>query len=68
MTTNLFNYSYLKLIEQAYGNLNSVNWEFYSRVLPIYDHAASLMTTETKMSKQKNVSDCYKILFRYIYF
>lgn len=52
---------------QAYGSSNSVNWEFYVKVLPIYEHTASLLIAETKSSKQKSVSECYKVLYGYLF-
>jgi len=52
-----------KLNKQAYEISNSVNWEFYLKVLPIYEHTVSLFI-ESKSSKQKTVSECYKVLFR----
>lgn len=59
-----FYYLFLKFIKQAYEKLNSVNWEFYSRVLPIYEHLAYLVIIETKSNKQKSVYECYESLFR----
>ncbi|XP_025408768.1 E3 SUMO-protein ligase RanBP2-like isoform X2 [Sipha flava] len=57
-------YEAISQICEAYGTSNSINWEFYSRVLPIFEHNVSLLIMETKTSKQKSVSDCYKSLFR----
>lgn len=59
-------FQHLKLNFQIYGNSNKVNWEFYSQVLPIYEHTATLLITETKASKQKSILECYKVLFRYL--
>lgn len=59
-----FYYLYLKCIHQAYEKSNSVNWEFYSRVLPIYEHMAYLVIIEKKSNKQKSGSKCYEVLFR----
>uniref|UniRef100_A0A2H8TIT0 E3 SUMO-protein ligase RanBP2 n=1 Tax=Melanaphis sacchari TaxID=742174 RepID=A0A2H8TIT0_9HEMI len=57
-------YETVSQICEAYGTSNTVNWEFYSRVLPIYEYTASLFVSESKTSKQKNVSECYKVLYR----
>lgn len=57
-------YETVSQICEAYGTLNTVNWEFYSRVLPIYEHAASLFIIESKTNRQKTVSECHKVLFR----
>ncbi|XP_022179674.1 E3 SUMO-protein ligase RanBP2 isoform X2 [Myzus persicae] len=57
-------YETVSQICEAYGTLNTVNWEFYSRVLPVYEHTASLFISESKTSKQKTISECYKVLFR----
>lgn len=50
---------------QAYGSSISVTWEFYSQVLPIYEHTAALIIMELKSSKKRSVFECYKVLFRY---
>ncbi|XP_025423662.1 E3 SUMO-protein ligase RanBP2-like isoform X3 [Sipha flava] len=57
-------YEAISQICEAYETSNSVTWEFYSRVLPIFERNASLFIMETKTSKQKSISDCYKSLFR----
>ncbi|XP_050526861.1 uncharacterized protein LOC126897368 isoform X2 [Daktulosphaira vitifoliae] len=52
---------------ESYGSSYQVNWEFYTKVLPIYEHLISLKILHGNINAETKLNDdieCYKYIYR----